>query len=234
MAHGATARLFAAVDPPAAVREALASWARETSAALRTHGAKVRLLAPETMHVTLCFLGSRPVAEIEPLSRALEQCGAPAVGPLSLGAPLWLPPREPRSLALELGDPEGRLAALQQLVCETFAGAVDWEPERRRFRAHVTVARLGRAGKPSRRSARGGRTRERRRSHAEEPREAIAPPLPPTPQLSFAPDAVVLYRSWLDPEGARYEALAARRLAPSASSPSSSSSSEGEEGAGEP
>jgi 2'-5' RNA ligase len=212
MAHGATARLFAAVDPPAAVREALASWAREGGAALRTRGAKVRLLSPETMHVTLCFLGARPVAEIELLAGALQRCAAAEVGPVSLGAPLWLPPREPRSLALELGDPEGGLAALQQIVSEAFAGAIEWEPERRRFRAHVTVARLGRAGKPSRRRAQSRRPRERRRSHAEEPAEA-APALPPTPQLSFTPQAVVLYRSWLDPEGARYEPLAARELA---------------------
>lgn len=212
MAHGATARLFAAVDPPAAMREALASWARESGAALRTRGAKVRLLAPETMHVTLCFLGARPIAEIDLLAGALERCAVPEVGPVSLGAPLWLPPREPRSLALELRDPEGGLAALQQVVSEAFAGAIEWEPERRRFRAHVTVARLGRAGKPSRRRAQSRLPRERRRSHAEEPVEA-APALPPTPQLSFTPQAVVLYRSWLDPEGARYEPLAARELA---------------------
>jgi hypothetical protein len=32
--------------------------------------------------------------------------------------------------------------------------------------------------------------------------------LPPTPQLAFEPDAMTLYRSWLGPTEASYEALA--------------------------
>jgi 2'-5' RNA ligase len=222
MARGATARLFVAVDPPAAVREQLAAWAREVSAALRAQAgpaqdAKLRLLAPETMHVTLCFLGARPVAEIDALVTALEQCEVPQAGELSLGAPLWLPPRNPRSLALEIGDGDGWLERLQRSIIEAFARAIAWEPDRRRFRAHVTVARIGR-GKPSRsiRSSRAG-SPSGRRSAADkgggEETEARGPFLPPTPQLSFTPGAVVLYRSWLEPQGASYEALATRELA---------------------
>jgi 2'-5' RNA ligase len=234
MARAATARLFAAVDPPAAVREQLAAWAREVSGAMRgqaggldggsgahagragrTQDAKLRLLAPETMHVTLCFLGARPVAEIDALAAALEQCEIPEAGELSLGAPLWLPPRNPRSLALEIGDGEGWLGRLQRAIVEAFARAIAWEPDRRRFRAHVTVARIGR-GKPSRWS-RAGRSAGGRRAGAGngggEEADARGPFLPPTPQLSFTPGAVVLYRSWLDRQGASYEALAARELA---------------------
>jgi hypothetical protein len=32
--------------------------------------------------------------------------------------------------------------------------------------------------------------------------------LSPTPSLSFVPEELVLYRSWLSPEGASYEPLA--------------------------
>jgi RNA 2',3'-cyclic 3'-phosphodiesterase len=231
-----TARLFAAVDPPAAVREQLAAWAREVSGAMRGHAgglgggsgeragragrtqqdAKLRLLAPGTMHVTLCFLGARPVAEIDALTAALEQCEIPEAGELSLGAPLWLPPRNPRSLALEIGDGEGRLERLQRAIVEAFARAIAWEPDRRRFRAHVTVARIGR-GKPSRSiRSRGAGSRSGRGTGANdggrEEGGAPGPFLPPTPQLSFTPGAVVLYRSWLEPQGASYEALATREL----------------------
>ena len=38
--------------------------------------------------------------------------------------------------------------------------------------------------------------------------------LPPTPQLRFSAQAVVLYRSFLEPSGARYEALASCELPP--------------------
>jgi RNA 2',3'-cyclic 3'-phosphodiesterase len=260
--RGATARLFAAVDPPAAVREQLAAWAREVSAVLRGQAgsgggstalagepgrpqdAKLRLLAPETMHVTLCFLGARPVAELDTLAAALEQCEVPCAGELSLGAPLWLPRRNPRSLALELGDSDGWLERLQHAIVEAFARAIAWEPDRRRFRAHVTVARIGR-GKPSRAAkAASGASGERGSRHSEGRRRRGPPPepdargpyLPPTPQLSFSPGAVVLYRSWLDPQGASYEALATRELTESSdsSSPSSSADEEGEDGAGVP
>jgi hypothetical protein len=36
--------------------------------------------------------------------------------------------------------------------------------------------------------------------------------LPATPQLSFVPRELVLYRSWLSPNGASYEALAAHPI----------------------
>jgi hypothetical protein len=36
--------------------------------------------------------------------------------------------------------------------------------------------------------------------------------LPATPQIRFAPEAVVLYRSFLEPDGARHEQLAALEL----------------------
>jgi 2'-5' RNA ligase len=62
--------------------------------------------------------------------------------------------------------------------------AIGWEREGRRFRPHLTAGRLG-----GRRGAGGG-------------------PLDPTPAGRFTVDAVVLYRSFLDPAGARYEALA--------------------------
>jgi 2'-5' RNA ligase len=226
------------------VSEQLASWAREVSAALRgaaasaaADGAKLRLLAPETMHVTLCFLGSRPVAEIDVLAAALERCEAPPVGELSLGAPLWLPPRNPRSLALEIGDGDGWLERLQHALVEAIASSIAWEPDRRRFRAHVTVARSGR-GKPSR--AKPGRADGSRGPSAASgghsatrDGDARGPFLPPTPQLSFTPRAVVLYRSWLDPQGASYEAVATRELtAASSDSPSSSPSSSTGEGEG--
>ncbi|HST33742.1 MAG TPA: RNA 2',3'-cyclic phosphodiesterase [Solirubrobacteraceae bacterium] len=221
--RAATARLFAAVDPPPPVREQLAAWAREVSGAMRAQAgpaqeAKLRLPAPETMHVTLCFLGARPVAEIDALAAALEQCEIPEAGELSLGAPLWLPPRNPRSLALEIGDGDGWLERLQRAIVEAFAGAIAWEPDRRRFRAHVTVARIGR-GKPSRSSSSGraggpgGRRARAGRAGGGEEADARRPFLPPTPQLSFTPGAVVLYRSWLEPQGASYEALATRELA---------------------
>lgn len=196
----ATARLFVAVDPPPEVCERLSAWARGAVRALGMRGgvsAPVRVLDPKLLHVTLCFLGDRPVAEIDAIAGALEQCATP-VGGLRIGAPLWLPPRRPRTLAVEVHDQEGEdpaesLTVLHTCLLGALARACDYSPERRRFRAHVTLARM---------------REDRGRRHIGERS------LPPTPPLAFTPAAIVLYRSWLAPAGASYEALATRTLAP--------------------
>jgi len=194
MARAPHARLFVAVDPPAPVREELAAWARGAGGALTRdqgpgHPPPLRLLDVDGMHVTLCFLGSRPVAEIDAIAAALESCATPA-GEVCLGAPLWLPPRRPRALAVEVRDRDGQLARLHGALREALGRAIGWEAERRRFRAHVTVARV-----------RGGR-RVRRRNGT-----PGADVLPATPQLSFMAETAVLYRSWLSRAGATYEPL---------------------------
>jgi RNA 2',3'-cyclic 3'-phosphodiesterase len=198
MSRGASARLFVAVEVGAPVREGLAVWARCVAAGSGSRapeGARqpLRLLEPETMHLTLCFLGSRPVAEIEVIAAVVSACET-RVGEVSVGAPLWLPPRRPRALAVEIHDGRRELERTQEKVAREISHATGWEPERRRFRAHITVARVRPGGA-------GGR-----RSTGEGPR------LPATPQLRFTPEALILYRSWLSPAGATYEALAARDL----------------------
>jgi 2'-5' RNA ligase len=132
------------------------------------------------------------------IAAALRSCPG-QLGELRLGAPLWLPPRRPRSLAVELHDEGGELAAVQGDLSRAIASVSDWEPERRRFRAHVTLARIG-AG-----VALGSRAGE--------------PELPATPALRFTPEAVVLYRSWLSPSGTSYEPLVSSYLEPPAREP---------------
>jgi 2'-5' RNA ligase len=216
MSRGATARLFVAVDPPEEVSGELAAWARaalggvgaaEPDRRERPAPAKVRVLGAETMHVTLCFLGGRPIGEIEAIAAALQAPPQQRVE-LQVGAPLWLPPRRPRALALELHDRTGALTRLHASVRDALAGTVDWQPERRRFRPHVTVARIGRGG--DRRGRAAGRRRGR--SDAGAPQELT---LAPSPQLSFAVGELVLYRSLLSREGARYEPIATRALSES-------------------
>ena len=187
MNRGAKARLFIAAEPPAEVRARLAQWAR---GALGPQRDGVRRIEPNALHITLCFLGHRPVEEIDPLATIVLDCAAEATGAgaLDVGAPLWLPTRRPRVLAVELHDGTGALGDLQADVSRAVAVASDWEPEKRRFRPHLTVARM-RAG-----------TRIERRE------------LAATPQLSFAPEALTLYRSRLARTGAVYEPIARAEL----------------------
>ncbi len=193
-----------AVELPPRVREQLAVWARSVSATLRAGGGSrgaLRILEADSLHLTLCFLGSRPVAEIDAFARALVSCGEHACE-LSLGAPLWLPRRRPHALAVEVHDHGGQLAAVHERLSAELASVSGWLPERRRFTPHVTVARVRRGA------------RARSRSAASSAANATGErPLPATPRLSFAPDALVLFRSWLAAEGASYEALASCQLA---------------------
>lgn len=224
-----------AVDPPEEVCGELAAWARAALGGVgagdpdgreRGSPAKVRVLGAETMHVTLCFLGGRPVGEVETIAAALQEPPAQSVE-LHVGAPLWLPPRRPRALALELHDRTGTFTQVHAGVRDALAGAIDWQPERRRFRPHVTVARIGRGG------GRRARASVRRRGGSDDegaPRDVV---LAPSPQLSFVVGELVLYRSLLSREGARYEAIATRALVESngdselSSSPPSPGSSAG-------
>jgi 2'-5' RNA ligase len=200
MSRGATARLFVAVDPPAEVRAQMVAWALNAAAGVGSRaddrGARsLRVLEPETLHLTLCFLGNRPVHEIEAIGSTLSAWDTD-LGELSVGAPLWLPPRRPHALAVEIRDPAGGLTRLHESVTRAISQVTAWEPERRRFRAHITVARM------------------RERSRRGRGPGGADPRLPATPQLSFTPESVVLYRSWLSRSGATYEAIATCHLIP--------------------
>ncbi len=209
-----------ALDLPAEMRTRLAAWGRACAASVRgtpdtlagrapedrrrstPARGRLRLLEADALHLTLCFLGSRPVGEIEAISQALGTVCAEAqpVGELVLGAPLWLPPRRPRALAVELHDDAGgALGALHGDAWRALAAVCAPDPTRHgsgagaaggRFRPHVTVART-RAGEAPRKRA-----------------------LPPTPPLSFHPCSATLLRSWLTPTGAVYEELATHALVP--------------------
>jgi 2'-5' RNA ligase len=188
MRDGAMARLFVAVDLPSVVRRELTRWAR--GAASSASGGRLRLLEPETLHVTLCFLGSQPVGAVDAIAQALMGAWREPIGELSLGAPLWLPKRRPRALAVELhDDAQGGLESLRDAVARELAAVCSFESPSRRFLPHVTVARMRAAEAPHERA------------------------LPPTPQLACEPAALTLYRSWLGPTEASYEALTSCSMA---------------------
>jgi 2'-5' RNA ligase len=189
MAHGATARLFVAVDLPDSVRRELTRWARAAAASARASSGRLRLLEDETLHVTLCFLGEQPAGAIDAIAQAAIGAWTEPVGELALGAPVWLPKRHPRALAVELhDDARGGLQALRDAVVRALDTVCAFEPPPRRFLPHVTVARMRATDAPRERA------------------------LAPTPQLAFEPRSLALYRSWLGPTGASYDALA--RCAP--------------------
>lgn len=174
---GEKARLFVALALPDAVRAALLDW-RRGPLALQDG---LRPVAAEGLHVTLCFLGARPVGDVEAIADHVRAAAGPAPA-LALREPRWLPPRRPRVLTVELEE-DGELTALQARLGLALADAGMWKPEKRPFLAHVTVARV--------------------RTGVKVPPTALAPP----DALAFAGEDVVLYRSRLARAGATYEPL---------------------------
>lgn len=181
MSAGPTARLFVAAVLPDAVCAELSRWARHAVGGRPS----MRRLEPETLHITLCFLGEQPLSSVSELAGVLGAAAetVAGLGQLSLGAPIWLPPRRPRALAVEVGDPAGTVRSLQAQLATDIAATIEWDRGPQRFRPHVTVARM-------------------------RPGSERATALEPTPQLSFSCNKVALLRSHLEPAGARYEALA--------------------------
>jgi RNA 2',3'-cyclic 3'-phosphodiesterase len=177
-------RLFVALEPPAAVREALAGWAR----AAVGEDPQLRLVAADALHLTLAFLGERPAEDVTRLAPALARALSGAAPPRDAHAlgPLWLAPRRPHVLTVGIADPSGRLAALQARVAGACADAVGWEPEARAFRPHVTVARV-------------------RRNERTRPRELAA--LSPEARAAWSTGGVTLLRSVPGLRAAQYESL---------------------------
>jgi 2'-5' RNA ligase len=143
----------------------------------------MRRVPEDNLHVTLAFLGERAPDDATTVAALLGELARP-VGELAVRDALWLPPRRPGVLAvgLEAGPP---LAELHAALVAALTDAIGFEPERRSLRPHVTVARARR-----------------------DTRLRAAALDPPPPALTFAPEALVLYRSHTGPGGARYEPLA--------------------------
>jgi RNA 2',3'-cyclic 3'-phosphodiesterase len=199
-------RLFVALELPAETRAALADWvqiALELNADARgaADHPSVRPLPPDSLHVTLCFLGWCDADQVSQIAAACDEVSAERPAELRAAEALWLPRRRPRVLAVALDDLDERLARVQEALAGRLQAGGWYVPEQRRFLAHVTVARVQRARAPEHAARGPGRNQMRR--GAGSPRKQLQAP----PPLSVVGDRVTLFRSMLHPSGARYEAL---------------------------
>jgi 2'-5' RNA ligase len=96
---------------------------------------------PENLHVTLAFLGSRPVAERPGIVSELAGAAREALRPV-LTAERY---RETRSVGMvALADEDGRAGRLAADVAGRLERLGVYEPEERPWLAHVTVLRFRR------------------------------------------------------------------------------------------
>jgi 2'-5' RNA ligase len=163
-------RLFLALRLPGDALDEIEEWQRFELRGLR--------IAPrDHLHVTLAFLGHRPVHELDSIVGALRDAAA--------GVPeIRLTPvryRETRSVGmLVLDDADDNATALANDVQARLQRLGVYEPEPRPWLAHLTVARWRQ--RPSLRPA-------------------------PPPGRTFVPSDAAAYVSRLHPGGARYAVL---------------------------
>jgi RNA 2',3'-cyclic 3'-phosphodiesterase len=176
-------RLFVALDLPAGVLDPLVAWREQALGAVP----ELRLLPRESLHVTLVFLGYQAARDVERIAEICfrEQPGAFELRARELGG---VPPRRPRLYALSLDDIGGAVATWQGSLARALERAGLYEPEKRPFWSHVTLARAKRD-----KSA---------------PAIRATPELPDELRRPFTPERATLYRSTLTPRGAVYDALA--------------------------
>jgi 2'-5' RNA ligase len=166
-------RLFCALRLPAETVEGLVEWQRRAFADARD----VRVPPAAHLHVTLAFLGHRPVGEIDAILGALRDSAADAERPV-LSVRRY---RETRSVGmLALDDEGGRAGRLARDLHARLEALGVYEPEQREWLPHVTVLRF--------------KTRPRLRP--------ALPDLEP-----FIPSDAAVYLSRLRPGGAQYEVL---------------------------
>jgi RNA 2',3'-cyclic 3'-phosphodiesterase len=180
------ARLFVALDLPDEVRDGVVAWGRR-----ELRDPALRVVAPESLHVTLAFLGYLPEWEIARLGEIVAGLGATAPT-LGLGDPLAKPSlRRARLFALPAISPGA--AALRQELERKLVAARLYEPEKRPFWPHVTVARVKSGGRGARPPATVDRPPGKLPKRLLEPALCVR---------------VTLYRSVLQPQGSRYTPLA--------------------------
>ncbi|HTT93346.1 MAG TPA: RNA 2',3'-cyclic phosphodiesterase [Solirubrobacterales bacterium] len=179
-------RVFVALDLPERVRAGLTAWGRTELV-----DPALRPTRPESLHVTLVFLGHRAAAEVGEIAAVVRRSGAPA--PLmKLENPISLPRRR-RAALYALPAPSPAASELRRGLVERLVTAGLHEPEKRDFWPHVTVARVRAEGRGSRRPQAVKR---------------LPGDLPKGLKEPFLGVRLTLYRSELQSGGSRYAPLA--------------------------
>jgi 2'-5' RNA ligase len=177
-------RLFVAVDVPDDVRSSVAAAVEP----LHERFPHARWSPPNNWHLTLKFLGRTP-PRLEDwvagsVERVAERSAPFEISVLGLGA--FPSARRSRVLWAGLADPRARLAEVAALLDAGLAS--EFEPEKRAFTPHLTVARF-------------------------DPPLSVGEELPEVATRTFVVRQLVLYRSRLGRPAPVYEAMRSFPLA---------------------
>ena len=194
-------RLFVALNLPDQFLDGLVAWQEQAFADRRD----LRVLSRYSLHITLVFLGYQAEKDVD---RIAELSFAEQGSPFELQAEeiVEVPPRRPRLYALGMEDKGGALGKFQTGIAERLHEAGLYEPEKRPFWPHLTIARFKQTERH--RTAGGPRGRPGRQSGGSNEPAGPPPEFPEELGKPFQATRLTLYKSTLKPQGAEYEPLA--------------------------
>ena len=135
-----TWRVFCAIELPTSLREQLAGHISSLRSATE---ANASWSSPESIHLTLKFLGEVEVERVARVSSAVA-AAVTSLAPFKIraeGAGAFPPRGAPRVLWIGINDAEGKLVDLHARIEAEFAKA-GFPKESRPFRPHLTLARV--------------------------------------------------------------------------------------------
>jgi 2'-5' RNA ligase len=178
-------RAFVAIALPPDVRDVLL----RVQTAIKAYNLKLKWVQPQNIHLTLKFLGDVPATQIDTIHQHCREA-SDNVRPLALtaqGLGVFPGLRRPRVLWAGVGGASDRLKVLHSEIEQGLASC-GYPPERKAFRAHLTLARIKAPVAPALLA------------------EALANQANYTPQ-PFNVTALTLMQSRLTPSGAIYTPL---------------------------
>jgi 2'-5' RNA ligase len=187
-------RIFVALDIPGAIRAGMQRFIE----GLQASTPDLRWTGPESLHVTLKFIGEKPAAVVEQVKQALSQVKAAPFEIGFRGYGFFPDATSPRVFWIRVDAPLQLFKLAGEI--DTAMSALCIPKEDHALRPHLTLARIG-SGSPRRSPADGPNLRFR----------GLREKLEAQPSPDFGKMAVrefFLYRSQLSPRGPTYTKLA--------------------------
>ncbi|MGC8879121.1 MAG: RNA 2',3'-cyclic phosphodiesterase [Anaerolineae bacterium] len=144
----AVIRSFVGIELNEAARQSLTALQRDL--AVQMPQQSIRWIAPESLHVTLQFLGDVPSEKITSIVEALRDVCAdiPKFSFDLVGLGVFPNPRRPRIVWVGVHEPRGVLVTLYQRVGQALS-PMGFSPEERAFTPHLTIGRASRHASPA-------------------------------------------------------------------------------------
>jgi 2'-5' RNA ligase len=189
-------RLFLALDIPDAIRERIARFIEGVTG----FAPDARWMKPESLHVTLKFIGEQPDSAVDQIQQSVSEVHAEACEINFRSYGFFPTAKSPRVfwIGVESGPQLATLAA----AIDDKLSSLGVEKELRPFSPHLTLARAaGASGSPRRIKSDAP---NRIFHHLQEKLAAR-----PTPEFgTMTPREFFLYQSQLSPKGSKYTKLA--------------------------